>query len=137
MLTVTDTAAQAISSLVTKHKMPEGSGLRISRQGDGTRSGGLGISIAAAPAEDDTVVETKGARVFLPPNMIKILHDQELDVEFEDGEDGEEQPHFTVDRRRDARRESGPKGSHLPAHFQPSDPDLIIEALDGRKPTGD
>lgn len=136
MLTVTDAAAQAINSLVTKHKMPDGSGLRISRQSGTTKSEGLGVSIAAAPAADESVVETSGAKVFLPPNMIKILHDQELDVELVN-EDGEEKPHFTVDRRRDARRESGPQGAHLPAHFQPSDPDQIIEALGGTKPTDD
>lgn len=136
MLTVTDAAAQAIRSLVTKHKMPDSSGLRISRQGGGTRSEGLGISIAAAPAEDETVVETDGAKVFLPPNMIMILHDQELDVEFVD-EGGEEQPNFTVDRRKDARRESAPKGAHLPAHFQPSDPDQILKALEKPDSAGD
>jgi len=136
MLTVTDAAAQAIRSLVTKHKMPESSGLRISRQGGGTRSEGLGISIVAAPAEDEAVVEANGAKVFLPPNMIKVLHDQELDVEVVNEGSGE-QPNFTVDRRRDARRESDPKGSHLPAHFQPSDPDQVLKALDTPNSTGD
>ncbi|MGH3794171.1 MAG: HesB/IscA family protein [Pseudonocardiaceae bacterium] len=98
MLTVSEAAAQAIHTLVTEHQMPEGSGLRISRQGDSTRSEGLGLSIAAAPAEDDSVVESNGAKVFLPPNMLKILDKQLLDVEY-DTEDGEGQPRFTVDRK--------------------------------------
>jgi Fe-S cluster assembly iron-binding protein IscA len=126
MLTVTDAAAQAIRSLVTKHKMPEGSGLRISRQGGGTRSEGLGISVVAAPAEDEAVVEANGAKIFLPPNMIKVLHDQELDVELVH-EGDEEQPHFTVDRRRSKSHDSGMRG---PAHLQTSDPEQILKALE-------
>lgn len=100
MLTVTAAAAQAINSLVTVHQMPEGSGLRISRQGETTKSEGLGLSIAAAPDADESVVETHGAKVFLPPNLVKVLHDQELDVE-RLLEDGEEKLTFTVDRRAD------------------------------------
>ncbi|HEU0128603.1 MAG TPA: hypothetical protein VFQ48_08370 [Pseudonocardiaceae bacterium] len=99
MLTVTEAAAQAINALVTKHQMPEGAGLRITRQGETTRSEGLGLSIAAAPAQDDSVVESNGARVFLPPYMVTTLQDQELDVE-PDAEDGGEQPCFTIDTRR-------------------------------------
>jgi iron-sulfur cluster assembly protein len=101
MLTVSEAAAEAINSLVNQYRMPEGAGLRISRQGDATstRSEGLGVSLAAAPAEDDAVIESHGVRIFLPPNMIKVLHDQELDVE-RVTEDGEERLSFTVDRRR-------------------------------------
>ncbi|HEU0088318.1 MAG TPA: adhesin [Pseudonocardiaceae bacterium] len=99
MLTVTEAAAQAINSLVTKHQMPEGAGLRITRQGKTTRSEGLGLSLAAAPGEDDSVVETRGVKIFLPPNLVQVLHDQELDVEHVT-EDGGEQVRFTVDRRR-------------------------------------
>lgn len=99
MLTVTETAARVINSLVTKHQMPEGAGLRITRQGRSTRSEGVELSIAAAPAEDESVVESNGARVFLPPYMVTALQDQELDVEPAE-EDGQEQPHFIVDRRK-------------------------------------
>ena len=99
MLTVTEAAAQAINALVTKHQMPEGAGLRITRQGETTRSEGLGLSIAAAPAGDDAVVEASGARVFLPPYMVSALQDHELDVEDAE-EDGEEQPRFTIDPRK-------------------------------------
>lgn len=99
MLTVTEAAAQAIHSLVAEHKMPEGSGLRITRQGDTSRSEGLGVSIAAAPTEDESVLEDYGARVFLSPYLVNVLHDQELDVEHV-SEDGEEELRFTVNPRR-------------------------------------
>ncbi|MGH3935643.1 MAG: adhesin [Pseudonocardiaceae bacterium] len=85
MLTVTEAAAQAINSLVTKNQMPEGAGLRIAPQGQTTRAEGLGLSIAKAPAEEDTVIEVGGAKIFLAATVVYDLHDQELDVESLDG----------------------------------------------------
>lgn len=93
MLTITETAAEAVHALVTKHDMPEGSGLRITRQGDSSRSEGLGLSIAKFPAEDDSVVEAHGVRVFLHPVLVEALKDQVLDVE---RVEGEEALQFTV-----------------------------------------
>ena len=96
MLTVTEAAAQAINSLVTQNQMPDGAGLRISPQGKTSRSEGLGLSIAAAPAEDDTVLEVHGAKVFLAPTVIYELHEQQLDVE---GSESVDAPRFFVDKR--------------------------------------
>jgi Fe-S cluster assembly iron-binding protein IscA len=98
MLTVTEAAAQAINSLVTKNQMPEGAGLRISPQSQTTRAEGLGLSIAAAPADEDTVIESNGAKVFLPSSVVYDLHELELDVEPAD--DGGE-VRFIVERRKD------------------------------------
>ncbi len=98
MLTVTEAAAQAINSLVTKNQMPEGAGLRIAPQSQTTRSEGLGLSIAATPANDDTVVESNGAKVFLAPTVVYELHEQELDVEPTDDAD---EVRFVVGRRKD------------------------------------
>ena len=97
MLTVTEAAAQAINSLVTKNQMPEGAGLRIAPQSQTTRSEGLGLSIAATPAGDDTVVESNGAKVFLAPTVVYELHEQELDVEPADDAD---EVRFIVERRK-------------------------------------
>ena len=96
MLTVTEAAAQAINSLVTKNQMPEGAGLRIAPQSQTTRSEGLGLSIAAAPADEDTVIEANGAKVFLAATVVYELHEQELDVERVN--DGSE-VRFIVERR--------------------------------------
>jgi iron-sulfur cluster assembly protein len=85
MLTVTEAAAQAINSLVTENKMPDGAGLRIAPQGESTRSEGLGLSIAKAPAEDDTVLEAHGAKIFLAATVVHALDQQELDTDPEDG----------------------------------------------------
>jgi len=99
MLTVTEAAARAINSLVIKNQMPEGAGLRIAPQSQTTRSEGLGLSIAAHPADDDTVLETHdGAKVFLASTVVFDLHEQQLDVEpLDDGD--EEQVRFVVDRQ--------------------------------------
>jgi iron-sulfur cluster assembly protein len=99
MLKVTDAAAEAINSLVTKNNMPKGAGLRIVPQGQTSRSEGMALSIAARPAEDDTVLETPvGARVFLAVSVVYDLHEQQLDVEML-GDGDEQQPRFFVDRR--------------------------------------
>lgn len=99
MLTVSEAAARAINALITENGMPEGSGLRISRQGDSTRSEGLGLSIAAAPTDDESVVESNGAKVFLPPNLVKVLEDQELQFE-QITENGEEKMNFHVEKKK-------------------------------------
>jgi Fe-S cluster assembly iron-binding protein IscA len=97
MLTVTEAAARAINALVTKNQMPDGAGLRIAPQSQTTRSEGLGLSIAAAPASDDTVLDTHGAKVFLASTVVFDLTEQQLDVE--DTGEGDEQVRFFVERR--------------------------------------
>ncbi|HEY3691706.1 MAG TPA: adhesin [Pseudonocardiaceae bacterium] len=99
MLKVTEAAANAINSLVTKNNMPEGAGLRIAPQSQSSRSEGIGLSIAARPADDDTVLEAPvGAKVFLAATVVYELHEQQLDVEML-GDGDEQQPRFFVDRR--------------------------------------
>ncbi|MGB6227602.1 MAG: adhesin [Pseudonocardiaceae bacterium] len=99
MLKVTEAAARAINSLVIKNQMPEGAGLRIVPQSQTTRSEGMALSIAARPADDDTVLQAAdGAKVFLAASVVYELHEQQLDVELlGDGDD--QQPRFFVDRR--------------------------------------
>lgn len=111
MLTVSEAAARAITALVSEHEMPESSGLRISRQGgeENTRSEGLELSIAARPADGDEVIEADGARVFLPPNVVNVLKDMELNVE-RITENGEETLDFTVDRRQGTEIKRKPPG---------------------------
>ena len=99
MLKVTEAAANAINSLVTKNNMPEGAGLRIAPQSQSSRSEGIGLSIAARPADDDTVLDAPvGAKVFLAATVVYELHEQQLDVEML-GDGDEQKPRFFVDRR--------------------------------------
>jgi iron-sulfur cluster assembly protein len=41
------------------------------------------VSVAAMPGEDDEVVESDGARVFLEPNAATLLDDKLLDASVE------------------------------------------------------
>jgi Fe-S cluster assembly iron-binding protein IscA len=79
MLSITETAALAINSLIADSQMPEGSGLRIASQPDS--DGTLALSVATAPAAQDTVVERAGATVFLEPIAAQALDQQVLDVQ--------------------------------------------------------
>jgi Fe-S cluster assembly iron-binding protein IscA len=78
MLAITETAAVAITTLMSDSQMPEGAGLRIA-QPEGSEM--LELSVALAPAEQDTVLEAAGASVFLEPIAAQALDDKVLDVE--------------------------------------------------------
>jgi iron-sulfur cluster assembly protein len=86
MLTITDTAAEAIKGIVASPQVPEGAGLRIATRPEGSAEGALEVSVAAVPAEDDQVVEESGAQVFLEPHAAEALDDKVLDAEIERGE---------------------------------------------------
>lgn len=94
MLAITETAAQAINSLITASQMPEGAGLRIAPQQEAP-SEALELSVAPAPGEEDTVVEGGGATVFLEPTAAQVLDDKVLDVQRVMEED-EEQYRFAI-----------------------------------------
>jgi iron-sulfur cluster assembly protein len=81
MLTLTDSAAEAVKQAITAADgVPESGGLRISAQdlGDST---GLGLAVAPLPGEDDQVIEEEGARVFVAPEVAPFLEDKVLDAE--------------------------------------------------------
>ncbi|MQA13411.1 MAG: adhesin [Pseudonocardiaceae bacterium] len=94
MLTITETAAQAINSLVTANEMPEGAGLRIAGQQE-DQPEALELSVAATPSEQDSVLEGGGAKVFLEPVAAQVLDDKVLDVQ-RVTEEGEEQLRFAI-----------------------------------------
>jgi iron-sulfur cluster assembly protein len=80
MLAVTDSAAQAIRSLVSE--WPCGAGLRIAleRPGNGTEPE-FGLHLAAEPDDGDAVVEQGGARVFVDPAASGFFEDKVLDAD--------------------------------------------------------
>src|SRR5262249_61546420 len=65
MLTLTDSAATAIRTLITQPDLPEETGLRIMKEGDGAPS--FQLALTEGPAAGDQVVESAGARVFVGP----------------------------------------------------------------------
>lgn len=81
MLTLTDNAAEAVRNVMAA--APESSaeaGLRILPQ-EGGEEVGLGLAMAAAPEQDDQVIEEEGARVFVAPEVAPYLEDKVLDAE--------------------------------------------------------
>jgi iron-sulfur cluster assembly protein len=79
MLTLTDGAVLAIRSLTSQSDLPEETGLRIMRQGDGASS--FRLVLTEGPVAGDEVVETGGARVFVEAGAAAVLEDQALDAQ--------------------------------------------------------
>ena len=80
MLTMTDTAAEAVKTIVARGPQAADGGLRIRDAGAET---GFELSVAPAPEPDDTVVVTEGARVFLDTAASLALNDRVLDAQLE------------------------------------------------------
>jgi Fe-S cluster assembly iron-binding protein IscA len=89
VLTLTDNATTEIRNIISQPETPDGAGLRIATD---PSAGGLALSLAAAPAEGDAVVDNSGARVFLDPQAATLLDDQALDA----GKDAEGNVQFAV-----------------------------------------
>ena len=77
MLTMTENAVTEIRNLTEMPEAPQGGGVRISTD---QTAGGLTMSLAATPAEDDTVLDTDGARLFLDSTATTLLDDKTLDA---------------------------------------------------------
>lgn len=80
MLTMTDTAAEAVKTIVARVPEAGDGGLRIRDVG---AEDGFELSVAAAPQPDDTVVITSGARVFLDTAASVALDDRVLDAQLQ------------------------------------------------------
>lgn len=83
MLTLTDRAVAAISTLTKQSDLPDDSaGLRIVAHGTDQDAGRgeLSLSLSQAPHGGDEVVETGEARVFLETEAATALDDQQLDA---------------------------------------------------------
>jgi len=77
MLTMTENAVTEIRNLTELPEAPQGGGVRIATD---QTAGGLTMSLAATPAEDDTVLDTDGARLFLDSTAATLLDDKTLDA---------------------------------------------------------
>ncbi|APU12255.1 MULTISPECIES: hypothetical protein [Actinoalloteichus] len=81
MLTVTDTAAETIRTLLADHGAPEDGGLRITASQETATETALELALVAAAEEgDQTVPAQAGASVFLDPRAADILDDKLLDA---------------------------------------------------------
>ncbi|MEV4536570.1 adhesin [Asanoa sp. NPDC049518] len=88
MLTVTESAVTAISTLTTAQDLPAGSGLRISAHGEALR-----VSVTPHPQEGDAVFNASGALVFMDRDAVQQLDGKRLDAQM----DGDGGVRFAVD----------------------------------------
>ncbi|MDP9276954.1 MAG: hypothetical protein M3P44_03690 [Actinomycetota bacterium] len=82
MLSITRSAAEAITELQASSELPGSTGVRIftsPKSLNGT-SAGLEMEVADEPEEGDEVIEKDGARVFLAPATASALDEKLLDV---------------------------------------------------------
>jgi iron-sulfur cluster assembly protein len=97
MLVLTDAAAEVVKSLISTPQAPEGAGLRIASSApDPANPGALQVSAAPGPSENDQVIESGGAHVYLEPHAAVFLEDKVLDAQV----DSAGNPHFTLGLQR-------------------------------------
>ncbi len=85
MLSITNTAEQAIDSILTSSSAPEEGGVRIEAQGgeDGQQAG-FQLSVVTEPVAGDEVLAD--GNLFLEPVTSQMLAESELDADLEGGE---------------------------------------------------
>jgi iron-sulfur cluster assembly protein len=81
LLALTDNAVEAVKNIVSASD-GEGSGLRMVAEQAGSQAN-FQLSVVSLPAEDDEVIDERGARVFLEPEAASLLEDKVLDATVE------------------------------------------------------
>jgi Fe-S cluster assembly iron-binding protein IscA len=96
VLTLTETAAEVVRTLVEQSPAPESGGLRIAAStDDGGESVELELALVQEPEALDETVEQEGATVYLDPGAAELLDDKLLDAQVADD-------HVTFVLREDA-----------------------------------
>ncbi|MGV6817766.1 MAG: HesB/IscA family protein [Thiotrichales bacterium] len=85
MLTLTETAQEAIGRFLQSSDMPEG-GLRISVQGGGCSGMQYGMALEAENKADDVIVEFGELKIFVDPESAPML--KGITVDYLDSVDG-------------------------------------------------
>jgi iron-sulfur cluster assembly protein len=80
VLTLTQNASNAVTTIVGQAVGAPGAGLRIAAD---PTSHDLGLVVAESPLPGDEVVEDSGARVFLDEMAVEVLDDKILDAEYQ------------------------------------------------------
>jgi Fe-S cluster assembly iron-binding protein IscA len=92
MLLLTQAAAEVVKSVTTTPQAPDGAGVRIASAPEPEGPPGLRLTATAGPLENDQVIETAGARVFVEPQAAAFLADKILDARLDD----EGNAHFSL-----------------------------------------
>ena len=79
MLTLSQSAVEAVDALLHMPEMPDDAGLRIRPAGDSQ----LTVEIAPEPAPGDQVIEEGGARVFVDSEAAPVLDNATLDAQMD------------------------------------------------------
>jgi iron-sulfur cluster assembly protein len=86
LLALTESAVQAVKGIVSSlEETPENGGLRMATERTGEQAN-FQLSVVALPAEDDEVIEERGARVFLDRDAAVLLQDKVLDARVDEGQ---------------------------------------------------
>ena len=81
MLVPTEAAARAVKSVTATLEEADAAGLRIASAAPGPDGPGeLQVTTAPGPGENDQVIETGGARIYLEPQAAAFLDDKILDA---------------------------------------------------------
>ncbi|MFQ6395679.1 hypothetical protein ACLMAJ_19715 [Nocardia sp. KC 131] len=85
MLMITPTAIEVVRIITSGDGVPEDAGLRISTT-DGAAT--LQLEVAAAPAEQDQVLDAEGSRIFMNQQAAVFLDDKILDTGLDSAGEG-------------------------------------------------
>lgn len=80
MLTLSNTAADAIKQIVTSSQVGDAGGVRLAVRTDDQNSAKLELTVTPRPAPGDARVEEDGANVFVDPSATLLLQDKHLDA---------------------------------------------------------
>ena len=105
MLLISEGAAEAIKRIVSSSPVAEEGGVRIAAVPIDDQSARLDLSVAESPDVGDTVIEEKGAQVFLDDNAASFLDDKVLDATIE----GENVSFSIVERQSDWSQNGRPE----------------------------
>lgn len=84
MMLLTSSAAQLVQNITTAQGAPDGAGLRIAPAADAEQDNAMELRVMTEPAEDDQVVSSDQARIFLSPEASDYLDDKVLDAGLDD-----------------------------------------------------
>ena len=87
MLALTESAIEVIHELTSLPGLPADTGLRIAPNTDDTSGQAFAVSLSHGPAQDDQVIESGQARVYVEPEIAGRLQDKVLDAQV--GEQGQ------------------------------------------------
>jgi Fe-S cluster assembly iron-binding protein IscA len=84
MLTISEGAAQAITGLVGRPEVPDGSGLRMTPRAVPGEPTAVELALVEGPAGSDQVIEEQGVQVFVDNELAPVLDDKVLEATVEE-----------------------------------------------------